>query len=65
MERTVSHIGAVLKATPHADEASLTSQTKPIENIFSFTPTLSEIYIGPYPQKIKYMSYLNKDHLRA
>jgi hypothetical protein len=36
MEKTVkiSHVGVVLEAPPHANEASLTSQTKPTENIY-------------------------------
>jgi hypothetical protein len=35
--------GSYAPTPPHADEASLTSQTKPIESIFCQTPT--HIYI--------------------
>lgn len=52
---TISHIGAVHEAPPHADEASLTSQTKPIESICLWTPTNPKMYIRSYPQGIKHM----------
>lgn len=57
MQRTVtiSHIGAVPEAPPHADGASLTSQTKSIESICLWTPTNPKMYIRFYPQGIKHM----------
>lgn len=45
--------GAVSKASPHADEASLTSQTKPTESICCQTPMHPKMYIRLYPEEIK------------
>ena len=50
---TNSQIGTVPLAPPHAAEASLTSQTKPIESIGCQTPTHPQMYVRSYPEGIK------------
>jgi hypothetical protein len=53
MER-IGHVGAASQVLPRADEASLTSQTKPIESICCQTlnPPQNVYYIRPYPEGI-------------
>lgn len=67
MERimTIRRIGAVLRAPPHAGEASLTSQSKPIENICCQTPTHHKMYERSCPEEIKVWELLIMDRLRA
>ena len=57
---TISHVGATLEAPAHADEASLTSQTKPIESIWCQMPTHPKMYVRAYSEGIKVWDLLHR-----